>query len=97
MLRKKFEERRVTQILFEISSVVQILRIDLRDRQAMFAKVAGEFQESRVLFAHIVENADRTGVRATQADDFAPRSAQLPLQGLNLLHRGVEVLLKEFA
>ena len=62
----------------------------------MSAKMAGEFQESDVLFAHVVENADRADVRATQPDDLAPRAAQLPLQGLHLLHRRVEVLLKEF-
>ena len=55
MFRKKLKQRRVAQILFEIGAVIQILGIDLRHRQTMPAKMPGEFQEGRVLFAHVVQ------------------------------------------
>ncbi len=96
MLRKKLEERRVAQILFEIGALVQILGIDLRHRQAMPAKMPGEFEEGHVLFAHVVQNADGADFRARQADDLAPRPAELPLHRLYPLDRRVEVLLEKF-
>ena len=47
ILRKKFEQRRVAKILFEISALIQIFGIDLRHGQAMLAKVPGEFAGRR--------------------------------------------------
>ena len=54
-----------------------------------------EFQESDILFAHVIQNADCTGFSAGQPDNFSPGTAQLPLQRLHVLYRLVEVLLKE--
>ena len=55
----------------------------------------GEFEEGGVLFAHVIENADGSDLLACKPDNFAPRAAQLPLQGLHLLDGRVEVLLKK--
>ena len=55
----------------------------------------GEFEESGVLFAHIVEDADGAGLFAGQSDDLAPGAAELPLQRLHLRDRRVEMLLEE--
>ena len=62
----------------------------------MPAEMPREFEERGVLFAHIVENADRADSFRRQPDDLAPRAAELPLQRLHLRNRQVEVLLKKF-
>src|ERR1039458_5865410 len=61
----------------------------------MAAKVTRKFQEGDVLFAHIVENADRADLLAGKPDDLSPRTAELALQRLRPLHRRVEMPLKQ--
>ncbi|HEX4784951.1 MAG TPA: hypothetical protein VH350_11450, partial [Candidatus Sulfotelmatobacter sp.] len=77
-------------------AMIEILGVNLGHRQTMLAKVAGELEERDVLFAHVVKNADRSGSRGRETNDSASRSAKLALQGLNLLHGQVKMLLKEF-
>ncbi len=95
ILRQKLEERRVAEVFFEIGAVVQIFAIDFRHGQTMPAKMPGKFKKGDVLFAHVVQNADRAESAAGQPDDLAPRAAELALQRLHLLGRRVEMLLKK--
>ena len=37
----------------------------------MPAKMAGKFQEGDILFAHVIENANRSGFFAGKPDDLA--------------------------
>ena len=92
---EKFEERGVAQILFNVSAASQILGIDLGDGQAMAAKMPGELEKGKVLFAHGVENADGGVARAGKADDIASRAAQLALKRLHAFSRRMKVLLEE--
>ena len=39
MLSQKVEKRRVAQVLFQVGALVQILFVDLRNRQAVAAKM----------------------------------------------------------
>ena len=94
--REKLKERRVSQILLEISAVAQIFRVDFRHRQAVPAKMPGKFEERDVLFAHVIQNANRAALFAGKPDDVAPRAAELSLQRLHLRDRCVEMLLKKF-
>ena len=64
MSREKLKKRGVAQIFFEISAVAQILGINFRHRQTVPAKMPGKFEEGDILFAHVIENANR-------ADAFA--------------------------
>jgi hypothetical protein len=75
--------------------MIQVLRVNLRYRKAMLSKMPREFQESDILFAHVIQDADRTGFSAGQPDNFSPGTTQLPLQRLHVLYWLVEVLLKE--
>ena len=95
MLAEEFKERGVAEIFFEISACGQILGINLRNGQAMAAKVAGEFEEGDVLFAHGITNADGGEAAAGEADDGAARAAKLALERMGLVGRDVEVLLEE--
>src|SRR5208283_288580 len=61
----------------------------------MAAKVAGEFQERDVLFAHIVKDADGGDFLRSQSDYLPPGAAQLSLQRLRLNDRRVEMLLEQ--
>ena len=92
---EEFEERGVAQIFFKVSAVAQILGVNLGDGQAMAAKVAGELKKGKVLFAHGVENADGGVARAGEADDIAPRAAELALKRLHVFSRRMKVLLEE--
>jgi hypothetical protein len=85
----------VAQVFFQVSALAQVFRVDLRDRQAMTAKVPGELQKRRVLFAHVVQNAHGAHVSAGKAHDGTPGSAQLALEGVRLQQGQAEVLLKE--
>jgi hypothetical protein len=66
------------------------------------AKVAGELEESYVLFAHRKDNADcghgsgGSGSAGSQADDGASGSAEPALQGRHLLRQSVKVPLEKF-
>ncbi len=88
ILREKLEKRGVSQIFFEIGALAQIFRINFRHRQTVPAKMPGKFEESDILFAHVVQNADRAVVLAGQPDDLPPRAAQLALQRLHLRRPG---------
>src|SRR5215469_4496199 len=55
VLRQKFEKRRVTQILFEVSALIEVLGVDLRDGQPMLAEVAGELEECDVFFPNTIK------------------------------------------
>ena len=55
----------------------------------------GKFEESDVLFAHVIQNANRAEFFAGKPDDLAPRTAELALQRLHPLDRRVEMLLKK--
>src|ERR1019366_10821503 len=91
----KLKERRVAQVFFEVGALAQIFAIDFRHRQAVAAKMPGEFQKSRVLFADVVQNSYGAELAAGQPNDLAPRAAELALQRLHPFHREVEMLLEE--
>src|SRR3981081_4378045 len=57
--------------------------------------MSGELKKSSVLFAHIVQNADRAEFIAGKPDDVTARPAQLALQGGYPQDRYVEMLLKK--
>ena len=61
VLGEEVKKRGVAQIFFQIRPLGQILRINFRHRQPVPAEVPGKFQESDVLLAHIVQNADGAG------------------------------------
>ena len=79
VLGKKLEERGVAQIFFEIGALLQVFCVDLRDRQAMPAKVPGKLQKGDILFANIVQNPDRAMAGPRDPSDPPPRAAQLAL------------------
>ena len=83
VFREKLKERRVSQVFFEIGAVIQIFRVNLRHRQAVPAKMLGEFEESGVFFAHAIKNADGAHFFARKPYDLAPRPAELALQRLH--------------
>ena len=56
---EKLKKRGAAEVFFEISAVAQIFGINFRHRQTVPAKVPGKFEESDILFAYVVENADR--------------------------------------
>ena len=56
----------------------------------------GKFKESDVLFAHVIQNADRAEFFAGKPDDLAPRTAELALERLHPPDRRVEMLLEKF-
>src|SRR5690348_12924871 len=58
VLRQEFEQRGVAQILFEISAMIEIFRVDLGHGEIVLSKVLGESEEGGVFFANVVENAD---------------------------------------
>src|ERR1035437_9385107 len=82
---QKIEERGVAEVLFEVCVVVEVLRINLRDRQAAAAKMPRELQERDILFANGIENADGGFSSAGEADDGAAGGAKLALKRLYLL------------
>ena len=53
----------------------------------MPAKVTGKFEEGDILFAHVIENANRADSFTGKPDDLAARTAELALQRLHPLHR----------
>ena len=75
--------------------MVEILGIDFRNRQAVTAKMPGEFQKSDVLFAHVIEDADGADLAGVEADDAASGATELALQRLDVLDRRAEVLFEE--
>lgn len=96
IFREKVEKNRVAEIFFQISAVFEIFGINFRDRQAVFAEVARECEEGKILFANAVENADGADLFVGQANDFSAGTAELPLQRLDARGSGMEMLLEEF-
>ena len=95
MLREKLEERGVTQVFLEISALVQILRINFRHRQTVPAKMPRKLEERDVLFAYVIQNANRAAFLVGKPDDVPSRAAQLALQRLDSPSRNAEMLLKK--
>jgi len=83
---EKLKKRRVPQVLFQISAVAQVFRINFRHGQTVPAKMPGEFEESNVLFADVIENANGARPFVGQPDDIAPRTAKLALERLHPSH-----------
>jgi hypothetical protein len=92
---EEFEEGGVAEVFLEIRAVVQVLGVDFGDRQAVAAKVFGEFEEGGVLFADAVEDADGAGFFIRETDDFAAGAAEFSLEGLDARGRRVKVLFEE--
>ena len=92
---EEFKERGVAQVFFKVGALAQILGKNLRDRQAMTAKMAGELEEGDILFAHRIENANGGMSRSGEADDDASRAAELALERLNALRRRLKVLFEK--
>ena len=80
---KKIKERGVAQVFFDVSALGQIIRINLRDRQPVLAKMAGKLEEGDILLAHGIENTDGGFPSAGKPDDGTPRGAELALKRLN--------------
>ena len=57
--------------------------------------MAGELNECNVLFADIVKDSDRRLLSASQPENCSSGAAQFSLNRLDLLHRRVEMLLKQ--
>src|ERR1039458_7498066 len=95
ILREKFKQRRVSEVFFEISTVLQILRINFRNRQTVPPKMPGKRQKSRVLLTHAIQNADCADLAAGQPNNLPSRSAQFSLQRLNPLRGGSKPLFKQ--
>ena len=95
MLGHKFKQCCIPEVFLEISTVVQILSVDVGHRQIELAKMAGKFQERHVLLADVMQNANGTVVLVAKPENLASRGAELPLQRLYLFHRCVEMLLEE--
>ena len=79
--------------------MLQVFAVNFGDGQAVTPKMAGEFDEGHVLFAHVVKNPNGAGwpIRRNtrQADDLAARAAQLALQGLHAFGGNVESLFEQ--
>ena len=93
--REKLKQRRVSEILFEISALAQILGIDFRHWQAVLAKVPRKFKECGVLFAHAVENANGAESFVFQPYELSPGPAELALQRPDPRNWRVEMLFKK--
>src|SRR6202021_1082772 len=95
IVREEFKQSGIAKIFFQIGALALSFPINLGHGEGVAAKVAGEFEEGKVFFADVVENADGTELSARETDDFAARPAQLALQRLHPLDRLLEMALKE--
>jgi len=95
VFREKLKKSRVPQVFFEISAVGQVFLIYFRHRQAVPAKMPGEFQESDVLLVHSIQDANGAEVGAGQPDDISPRAAKLALKRLHSIDTRVKMLLEK--
>ncbi len=95
MRAEELKERGIAQVFFEIRALIQILGINLRHRQTVAAKMAGELEKSDILFAHRIENADGVMAASVKTSNDAPRAAELPLQRLHAFRRRMKMLLEE--
>jgi hypothetical protein len=75
--------------------MLEIFAINLGDRQAMFAEVAGELKEGSVLLADTVENTDCADTLPGEPDDLAAGAAEFSLHGVHRFNGRVEVLLEQ--
>ena len=92
---QKLKKRGFAQVFFKVGALAQILLIDLRDRQAMTAKMSRKLEEGSVLFTHRIEDTDGAFARAGEADNETPRAAKLALKRQHESRRRAEMLLKE--
>lgn len=96
ILGEKFEERGIAQVFLEISALVEVFGVDLRNGQAVTSKMSGECEESGVFFAHAVKNADGGGPFVGKADNLAAGTTKFALELLDMLGGRMEMLLKKF-
>jgi hypothetical protein len=95
VFREKFEERGVVEVFFEVGALVESFGVNFRNRKIVAAKVFGEGEEGGVFFPHAIENADSADGAGGEADDFAARTAEFALEGLDAFDGAVEVVFEE--
>ena len=93
---EKLEKRGVTEVFFEIGAVIEVFGINFGHRQAMAAKMFGEFNEGNIFFTPAIKNSDGAGFAAGESDDFAAGAAEIALKRLNVRGQRVEMLFEEF-
>ncbi len=64
--------------------MIQIFRVDFRDREAVAPEMPREGEECRILLAHRVENANRGLIPPGKPDNFASGGAEFALRRLDL-------------
>ena len=97
IFRQKLKQRGVAQVFFQISALRQIFRVNFRHRQARAGENAARIPgKRRSLRARRSRMPMALNFSLDKPDDVTPRAAELALQRLHLLHRRVEMLLKEF-
>src|ERR1700676_2969339 len=94
MVGEKLKKRGAAKVFFDIRTVAQIFGINFRHRQTAAAKVPGKFDKGNILFAHVIQDANRTELFAGKPDDLAARTSKLALQRLHPVAREVKILLK---
>ena len=95
ILGEKLEKGGVAEVFFEIGTVGEVFCVNIRNREAMAAKMSGEFKEGGVFFAHAVEDADGADSCVGQTDDFAAGTTELALERDDALGRSVKMVLEE--
>ena len=96
IVREKLKKRRVAKVFFEISAVAQIFGVNLRHRQTVPAKMPGKFEEGDVLFAHVIQNANRAELLSLASRMILrPEPPSWPCSGCSPLDRRVEMLLEK--
>ncbi len=75
--------------------MVERFTVNFRDGQAVAAEVAGEFEESEIFFADVVENADGPRLGSGETGDLTAGAAEFALQRDDTLGGFVEVLFEE--
>ena len=95
MFGEKFEKRCVTEVFFEVGTFVERFAINFGNGQAVTAEVAGEFEESEVFFADVVQDADGGGAGSGETNDLTAGAAEFALQRNDTLGGLVEVLREE--
>jgi len=95
MFGEKFEKRCVTEVFFKVGTFVERFAINFGNGQAVTAEVAGEFEESEVFFADVVQDADGGGAGSGETNDLTAGAAEFALQRKDTLGGLVEVLREE--
>ena len=96
ILREKFEQRRVAEVLFEICALAQIFRINFRNRQPCRRKCRENSRKRDILFTHAVQNADRAGSPPVSRMILRPEPPSSPAAA-HPLSRRVEMLLEKLS